>query len=138
VVETADFVDNVDAAQAHDWWHSACEDPYLGEHLHISERMVVAPVAGTFTQAPGLVPPGPGWSSPVRGGRHRARNQRRNSAVLGAYLSEGDLVGRIGAAEVRTLFAGSIAGFLVHSGEKVNAGQPVAWLRAAATVEGFD
>jgi biotin carboxyl carrier protein len=141
VVETADFVDNVDAVQAHDWWHSACGDPYLGEHLHISERMVIAPVAGTFTQALGLVPPGHGWSSApgsARTARHRARAQIRPFAALGAYVSEGDLVGRIGSTDVRTPFAGSVAGFLVHSGEKVSVGQPVAWLRAAATVEGFD
>lgn len=142
MVETADFVDDVndvDASQAHDWWHSACGDPYLGEHLHILERMVVAPVAGIFTQGAGLVPPGHGWSSAsARTRRRRDRHEPSPFAALGAFVSEGDVVGKIGTTDVQTPFAGSVAGFLVHTGEKVVAGQPVAWLRAAATVQGFD
>jgi biotin carboxyl carrier protein len=41
----------------------------------------------------------------------------------------GDLLGKVGANEVRTPFAGQVVGFLAHAGERVVAGQPLAWLR---------
>ena len=44
----------------------------------------------------------------------------------------GDLVGWAGAAEIRSAFAGTLEGILVLPGERVVAGQPVAWLRAAS------
>ena len=47
-------------------------------------------------------------------------------------MAVGDLLGTVGAAEVRTPFAGMVVGFLAHPGERVAAGEPVAWLRVQA------
>jgi [acyl-carrier-protein] S-malonyltransferase len=41
-------------------------------------------------------------------------------------------LGRVGAVEVRTPFAGRLVGFLAHPGERVTAGQPVAWLHVVS------
>jgi biotin carboxyl carrier protein len=41
----------------------------------------------------------------------------------------GALLGHVGDGEVRTPFEGQIVGFLAHGGERVVAGQPLAWLR---------
>jgi biotin carboxyl carrier protein len=49
--------------------------------------------------------------------------------VTDVAVGVGDLLGRVGGAEVRTPFAGLVVGFLAHAGERVVAGQPVAWLR---------
>jgi len=76
-----------------------------GEHLYMSERIVVSPAAGVFT-------PDPRWSD-------------------GAHVEVGDILGHIGGVEVRSLFAGSIGGFNALDGERVTASQPIAWLRTA-------
>jgi [acyl-carrier-protein] S-malonyltransferase len=88
---------------------------HRGEHLYTSERVVVSPTAGTFEPDPGLSVPGPGGLS-----------SRPGSEV---EVAVGTSLGRVGAAEVRTPFAGRLVGFLAHRGERVMAGQPVAWLR---------
>ena len=46
-------------------------------------------------------------------------------------LEVGDLVGTIGATEVRSLFAGTVMGFIAVDGERVMASQPIAWLRTS-------
>jgi len=107
----------VDAVSDSDTWH-AYAAAHQGEHLYTSERVVVSPVAGVFEPAPGLAAPAPGQGGPGAAG-----------PVTDVAVGVGDLLGRVGGAEVRTPFAGLVVGFLAHAGERVVAGQPVAWLR---------
>jgi [acyl-carrier-protein] S-malonyltransferase len=95
---------------------------HQGEHLYTSERVVVSPGAGIFTPDPGLAAPAPGGlSSP--GAASTAAGGGSSEVGVGALL------GHVGDGEVRTPFAGSVVGFLAHAGERVVAGQPLAWLR---------
>ncbi|HUI03349.1 MAG TPA: ACP S-malonyltransferase [Acidimicrobiales bacterium] len=112
----------VDALAGSDTWH-AYAAAHQGEHLYTSERVVISPGAGLFAPADGLQAPGPGTLP---------------SGTAGApggdcpVVAVGDLLGTVGAAEVRTPFAGMVVGFLVHPGERVATGEPVAWLRVPA------
>lgn len=81
---------------------------HQGEHLYMSERVVVSPAAGVFEPAPAPPPMG------------RAR---------GRVVEVGEVLGMVGTTEVRTPFAGAIMGHLAMSGERITQGQPVAWLR---------
>jgi [acyl-carrier-protein] S-malonyltransferase len=76
-----------------------------GEGLAISERLLVSPSAGVFAPDPAL--------------------------AVGRDVAVGDLLGRVGAAEVRSPFAGRLMGILAVEGERVTPSQPIAWLRAA-------
>jgi [acyl-carrier-protein] S-malonyltransferase len=76
-----------------------------GEHLYMTERIVVSPEAGIFV-------PDSRWND-------------------GDRVEVGDVLGHIGDTEVRSLFAGSIGGFNALDGERVTASQPIAWLRTA-------
>lgn len=78
-----------------------------GEHLHVSERLVVSPATGIF----------------VPDGRWRTEPQG---------IGVGDVVGWVGEHEVRSRFAGVVMGFVALEGERVTASQPVAWLRVTA------
>jgi [acyl-carrier-protein] S-malonyltransferase len=93
----------------------------VGERFHMSERLVVSPKAGLFEPHAtliGLMPgPGGGERSPVQ-------------------VEVGGLVGLVGDTEIRSAFAGSLEGVLVLPGERVTAGQPVAWLRATSKEAG--
>ena len=51
--------------------------------------------------------------------------------ALGREVAVGDLLGHVGAAEVRSPFAGRLMGILAVEGERVTPSQPIAWLRAA-------
>jgi [acyl-carrier-protein] S-malonyltransferase len=73
---------------------------HAGEHLYMSERVVVSPAAGVF-----------------------------EPAALTDSLEVGALIGTVGSTDVRTPFAGSMMGHLALAGERVTLGQPVAWLR---------
>jgi [acyl-carrier-protein] S-malonyltransferase len=79
-----------------------------GEHLTVSERMIVAPAVGVF---------------------------RPHDVSEGATVAVGDIVGVVegpGTAEpVRSAFAGTVMGLLAHPGERLRIGQPVAWMRVA-------
>lgn len=88
-----------------------------GERFSIAERLVVAKCSGIFSPAPDLAHLGPNLED--------ASGEPIRAAV-------GDLIGTIGGSEVRTAFAGTVEGLLVLDGERVTAGQPVAWLRADA------
>lgn len=79
-----------------------------GEHLYMSERLVVSPAAGIFVPVEGLAEPG-------------------------AAVEVGDMLGHVGDHEVRSPFAGTLMGHLALQGERVTAGQPVAWLRTDPT-----
>jgi [acyl-carrier-protein] S-malonyltransferase len=76
-----------------------------GEHLYMTERIVISPAAGVFV-------PDPRWSD-------------------GTAVEVGDVLGHIGDTEVRSLFAGTVGGFNALDGERVTASQPIAWLRTA-------
>jgi len=76
-----------------------------GEHLFMTERVVVSPAAGLFQPAPDL--------------------------DAGKPIEAGDLLGTVGGAEVRSPFSGRIEGVLAHLGERVMSRQPIAWLRTA-------
>jgi [acyl-carrier-protein] S-malonyltransferase len=74
-----------------------------GEHLFMTERVVVSPAAGLFEPIADL--------------------------DAGRPIEAGDLLGTVGEAEVRSPFSGQIEGVLAHLGERVMSRQPIAWLR---------
>jgi [acyl-carrier-protein] S-malonyltransferase len=74
-----------------------------GEQLFATERMVVSPSAGIFVPASDL---------------HE-----------GQIITVGQVIGMIGATEVRSSFSGEIRGVLAVEGERVTSRQPIAWLR---------
>jgi [acyl-carrier-protein] S-malonyltransferase len=76
-----------------------------GEHLFMTERVVVSPAAGLFAPADDL--------------------------DAGLPIEAGDLLGTVGEAEVRSPFSGRVEGVLAHLGERVMSRQPIAWLRTA-------
>jgi [acyl-carrier-protein] S-malonyltransferase len=100
-VETPDDLDRllVVLAGQHDGEGPSDE----GEHVFITERVVVSPGAGVFDPAPGV--------------------------DTGTHLEPGDLLGRVGGHEVRSPFEGSIMGLLAVTGERVQVSQPIAWLQ---------
>jgi [acyl-carrier-protein] S-malonyltransferase len=76
-----------------------------GEHLFVTERIIVSPGAGVFSPLAGLEP--------------------------GARLAAGEVVGTVGSLEVRSPFAGQLMGFLAVATERVTSSEPIAWLRTA-------
>lgn len=92
---------------------------HQGEHLYMSERVVVSPASGIFAPEQTLAAPGtgllPGTGDGGDGGP---------SAV-----GVGDLVGKVGVVDVRTPFAGQVVRWLSVAGERVQEGQPLVWLR---------
>jgi len=87
---------------------------HAGEHLYMSERVVVSPATGVFEPV----------SGPATNG-----SSGTGATPVGTNLEVGSLVGRVGGSEVRTPFAGALMGHLALPGERVTTGQPVAWLR---------
>lgn len=88
-------------------------ESHQGEHLYISERMVVSPQAGIFEP-----------SHEFTGSTTSAKDQPPISAI-----SVGQIIGTISGIEVRSPFEGELMGMIAVSGERVNIGQPLAWLR---------
>ena len=80
-----------------------------GEHLYVSERVVISPCAGVF--APRTDPP------------------ETALAVLDP-VEVGTLLGVVSGTEVRSPFAGVLMGMLAQPDERVQTGQPIAWLQA--------
>jgi len=78
---------------------------HQGEHLYVSERVVVSPMTGVYAK------PADGPLSE------------------GQEIEVGQLLGMVGSSEVRSPFAGTLQGLLAVDGERVTDGQPVAWLR---------
>ena len=91
---------------------------HQGEHLYMSERVVVSPSSGIFSPESSLQAPGTGLLPGTDVGSDHS------SAV-----DVGELIGRVGISEVRTPFAGQVIGWLAADGERVQEGQPLAWLR---------
>ena len=98
--------------------HGAVEG-HQGERLYVSERLVISPSAGIFELAPG---------GPTEGTEAAAAPV--GPPAGGTPIEIGDLLGFVSGAEVRSPFAGELMGVLTHPGERVQAGQPIAWLRA--------
>jgi [acyl-carrier-protein] S-malonyltransferase len=124
VASPDDLATLVDTLSGSETWH-AYAATHQGEHLYTSERVVVAPATGVFTPDPDLLAPGPGGLAPgeVPVATAGAAGLKDVQVVVGALL------GHVGDGEVRTPFEGQIVGFLAHGGERVVAGQPLAWLR---------
>lgn len=100
---------------------------YHGERLSITERLVVSPVVGVFAPERGVAPAPP--HSPEHRRPPQAPRGRPATGEAGAEVAVGDIVGRVGATDVRTPFAGRMVRFLACAGERVVTGQPLAWLR---------
>jgi [acyl-carrier-protein] S-malonyltransferase len=128
-VATPDDLDTlVNAIAGSETWH-AYAAAHQGEHLYTSERVVISPSAGVFEPRAGLDAPAPGGLS-ATGGDVAGSGGVPGSD--GAPVAVGDLLGTVGTVEVRTPFAGMVVGFMAHRGERVAAGEPIAWLRVQA------
>jgi [acyl-carrier-protein] S-malonyltransferase len=84
---------------------AALPSPIEGEHLFVTERLVVSPGAGVFTPS--------------------------ESVDTGTVIEAGQLIGKVGALDVRSPFAGQLMGYLAVDTERVSSSQPIAWLRTA-------
>jgi [acyl-carrier-protein] S-malonyltransferase len=80
---------------------------HQGELLYVSERVVISPAAGVFELTDGVDLDG------------------------GATIEVGALLGTVSGTEVRSPFSGQLKGGLAHPGERVQSGQPIAWLHAS-------
>lgn len=76
---------------------------HQGEQLYVSERVVISPGAGVFEP----LPDGPAPGDPIE---------------------VGTILGTVSGTDVLAPFAGTLQGCLAQSGERVQAGQPIAWL----------
>lgn len=89
----------------------AAVDRFAGERLSVPEKVVISPCIGQFRPAP-----------------------PDTVTAEGEIIDAGQVVGYIDAQDrtvpVRSVFAGWLMGLLVHEGERVREGQPVAWLRS--------
>jgi biotin carboxyl carrier protein len=112
----------MDQVAAADTWHA---EPALhqGEHLYVSERVVVSPGSGIFAPETSLQAPGTGLLP----------GTADDPEDTPSSVEVGDLVGRVGVAEVRTPFAGQVIRWLAAEGERVQEGQPLVWLRVPDT-----
>jgi len=91
----------------------------VGEHLYMSERVVVSPSSGIFAPEQSLAAPGAGLLPGTL------------ESGADSTIDVGDLVGRVGVAEVRTPFRGEVVRWLAAEGERVQQGQPLLWLRVS-------
>jgi len=89
---------------------------HQGEHLYVSERVIVSPATGVFSPTGEVAAFAPD-STP--------------GAPKRLYV--GEILGRVGDEEVRSPFSGLLIGLLAFPGERVVEGQPLAWLRAEDT-----
>jgi [acyl-carrier-protein] S-malonyltransferase len=108
-------------AAADVWHHDA--HAHQGEHLYMSERVVVSPCSGIFTPEQSLAAPGTGLLPGTAG--------HPDNGTDPSHVRTGDLVGRVGVAEVRTPFDGEVVRWLSVAGERVQEGQPLVWLRVS-------
>ena len=98
----------------------AADAHHVGEHLYMSERIVVSPGGGIFFPEQTLAAPGTGLlpGTGAAGGPS-------------SVIQVGDLIGRVGTVEVRTPFAGEVIRWQAASGERVQEGQALLWLRVS-------
>ncbi len=109
-VATPDDLDRLVDAVAGDTRLHAFAAGHAGEHLYVSERVVISPAAGLFEPRPDLL-------------------TERGGCRDGAEVGVGSLLGTVSGEEVRSPFEGCLMGMLAERGERVQPGQPVAWLR---------
>ncbi|MHB8295129.1 MAG: ACP S-malonyltransferase [Acidimicrobiales bacterium] len=101
-----------------------------GEHLYVSERLVLSPAAGIWQPVEATQSLGPAAAAAERTAAAKPSTGPGPASVPEPRLVRvGDQIGSAGAAEVRTSFPGALMGLLVLPGERVSAGQPVAWVR---------
>jgi [acyl-carrier-protein] S-malonyltransferase len=127
-ISAPDDLDTLVANMTGDSALQGIAEGHQGERLYVSERLVISPCAGIFELAPSvsssaLAPTGTTPGATPSG-------TATDPATGGTPVEIGDLLGTVSGAEVRSPFAGELMGVLAHSGERVQAGQPVAWLRA--------
>jgi len=84
-----------------------------GERLGVPERVILAPIAGSFRPLA------------AEAGDGSASDDIDEEQVIGFVEGQGQ------SAPVRSPFRGLLMGLLAHTGERVREGQPVAWLRVA-------
>ena len=103
-----------------------------GEHLYMTERVVVSPCAGIFRPEEAIAAPGMGLlrgttgrSSDLGDGAGGTSPQGDGSTPV---LKVGQLVGRVGVTDVRTPFAGAVVNWLADAGDRVHPGQPLLWI----------
>ncbi len=106
-VTAPDDLDRLVDAVAGDSALHAFAAGHQGEQLYVSERVVISPAAGVFSPAAGL-------EQLESGGE--------------TVVDVGALLGTVAGQEVRSPFAGRLMGMLAHPGERVQTGQPIAWL----------
>ena len=111
VATPADLDMLVEAIAGHSALHTYAASHH-GEHLYVSERMVISPCAGVF--------------QPVGAGPATEESEPKE----GDLIDVGTIVGHVGGTDVASPFAGLLMGMLALPGERVQSGQPVAWLRA--------
>ncbi len=116
-VAKPDDLDNLMDAVAATGRLGAEAHAHEGEHLYVSERVVVSPCAGIFSPERSLAAPGAGLLPGTE------------STDGSSSIAVGDLVGRVGVTEVRTPFEGEVVRWLAAEGERVQDGQPLIWLR---------
>jgi [acyl-carrier-protein] S-malonyltransferase len=92
----------------------------VGEHYSMVERLIISPGTGPFRPSVTFAAAAPRLTG--------LGKDEPDGKVI--HVAVGDLVGWAGETEIRSPFAGSLAGVLVLAGERVVHGQPVAWLRA--------
>jgi [acyl-carrier-protein] S-malonyltransferase len=105
VAAPADLDHLVDAVSGNTALHAYAVG-HQGEQLYVSERVVISPCAGIFEPAD------------------------EAGLQAGAAVNVGTPLGSVSGTEVLSPFAGTLQGALAHSGERVQAGQPIAWLHA--------
>jgi [acyl-carrier-protein] S-malonyltransferase len=95
-----------------------------GERLYVSERLIISPCAGIF-ELPAVAPGEHAALTPLAAMSQPAAERGPTKPV-----QIGDLLGLVSGTEVRSPFAGELMGVLAHPGERVQPGQPIAWLRS--------
>ncbi|HZQ27370.1 MAG TPA: acyltransferase domain-containing protein [Acidimicrobiales bacterium] len=80
----------------------------LGELLSVPERLVVSPAAGRFAPHEAVV----------------------DGAQVHSLVRAGQVLGKVGDRDVQSQFSGELMGMLAAAGERVTAGQPIAWIRS--------
>jgi [acyl-carrier-protein] S-malonyltransferase len=127
-VSTPDDLDRLAEAITGVEQFEAFSETHAGERFAMTERLVVSPGAGLFQPIPELVEATPG----VRGAPRREGDEPAEPIRSPAEIKVGTLIGHVGDREIRSAFAGVLEGVLVLPGERVVAGQPVAWVRPSA------
>jgi [acyl-carrier-protein] S-malonyltransferase len=134
-VSTPDDLEKLAAIVAGTAPFEAFTEAHAGERFSITERLVVSPSTGLFQPVEEMMGVTPAMRRNGSNGGHSASPSPTSTTAPNAAISVevGDLIGHVGEREVRSAFSGILEGVLVLPGERVVSGQPVAWVRPAAT-----